>query len=439
MGLWTFRPTIQVRTRFEGRRNPFDTAGLSSAQAQGSVIRTYMPPIKNQWMVLGRGRMGIKAERGVVGAAVELQDARVWGEPTPYGYDGRDAMPNTAARLAYAQVQSLSNQGIFLRLGRQEIVWGEGRLLGASDWSPTGRSLDAVRGSLALGEFDFDAFAAIIRTPGALAPEVQRDDAHSSEGTGAQVYGLRVAWNTSPWLVLEWNNLARVVRAPTSGLLVPGDLVLSGLRFAGNYLGLSYSVEGAYEFGRVAVVGATAPIRAYAGVARVEWTTTLAGQVRFGAQGSYASGQDQNKTRLDPTSAITRFDPILPDVRTAHGPMGLYAWSNIIEAAAFGSVSPAEELRIVTGYRYVALAVPSDTWQSATLFPIGNAPNNTARTLGHEIDAAIEYAPWDALSMSLGYGAFVTGPAAKSILVQAARGQPSLQHFAYLQTTVRMP
>ena len=439
MGEWSLRPLLELRTRAEARRNPFDTGGFVRASDTQTVIggRIWTPAVENQWFVHERARIGLAAERGALRAVVQMQDARAWGDTPPMQVDGRDVSPATSVKLAYAEVREQTPKGSFLRVGRQEIQWGEGRLLGRSDWSLTGRSLDAARGVYVIGSFDLEGFSSILSMPGALPPAVSRSGemaptATEPEGPGAQLHGARVAWHVAPLLAIELQSLARFVRQPAPSQLTPSDLYVAGLRASGRSQRFEYSAEGAYQFGRVASVGENVSIRAFAGAARAELTTGPFWKMRIGVQGAYASGQKPGE------QSITRFDPILPDVHTTHGPMGLYAWSNVIEGAGWLRFVPFRESQLLLGYRYVALARPSDTWTSASLVRIGTLEDNTSRHLGHEIDAGFRWSPWGPLALGAGYGAFVTGEGAKAILHAQGRGSPELQHFGYVQATMVM-
>lgn len=440
LGEWTLRPSLQIRGRVEGRRHPFDTGGFVPAPADETVVggMVWSPAVKSQWFAHERARLGLAAERGKLRAVVQVQDARLWGETTPLQVDQRDTAPATAAHLAYAEVREPGPRGSFLRLGRQEIQWGDGRLLGRSDWSITGRSLDAVRGVWVVGNFDIEGFASVLSLPGALPPDVSRNastQAASSqvEGPGAQLHGLRVAWHIAPLLVVEVNGLARYVRLPAPAQIVPSDLYVAGMRLSGRHMGFQYSAEGVWQAGRIAAVGESDPIRAYAGAARAEVPIGLFWKMRLGAQAAYASGQKPGE------STITRFDPILPDVHTAHGPMGLYAWSNVIEGAGWLGFTPFRESKLTLGYRYVALAQPGDAWQSSSLVRIGANASNESRFLGHELDAGFVWSPWEPLALGMGYGAFLTGDGARAILRAQGRGEPDVQHFGYLQATMTVP
>ena len=112
-----------------------------------------------------------------------------------------------------------------------------------------------------------------------------------------------------------------------------------------------------------------------------EW---VALRPKFSIGGSYATGDDGS-----PGGATHRFDPILPDARAGLGQMGLYAWSNILDAAFTTSLTPLDDLGIALGYRYVSLADSRGAWFAASLLPVGQNRRNDAAFLGHEIDALV--------------------------------------------------
>jgi len=431
VGEWTFRPSIELRTHGEYRRRPFDTASPATTDA------AVPDPVQDQGFLFARTRVGLTADQEAFRLAVQIQDTRAWGEVPPWRVDRRDSQPNTAPHVAYGELHTPGDHPSSLRVGRQEITWGEGRLLSSSDWSATGRSFDAARGLLVVGAFDIDAFASMLTPPGATPPDLRRDGQGRPEGTGAQLYGLRIAWHLSPLLLAEWNNLGRIVRNPVDGTVAPSDLGLTGLRLSGGFERVTWSAEGAYEVGRTAIVGSTENLRAFAAAARIELSTGLPGRLSVGVQGAYASGRKNDGATA--SGDDTRFDPLFPDVHDAHGPMGLYAWSNVIEAAAQLRMTPLDEVRVTLGWRYVAMAEPSDWWRTAALVPIGRSGENTNRNLGQEVDATIGYTPWEPLRIVAGYGLFRTGEGAKNILASAGRGRPDMQHCGYLQLTMHAP
>ncbi len=450
VGAWTFHPSLEVRIRGEYRRHPFDAGGdvydptailAQDSQSPLPKVTATQPQVSNQYFVTERARLGLAIDRGPVTAAVTLQDARVWGDvgSTQLVAPGEPVPPTLAPYEAYLEVHTRSGRRIFLRVGRQKVTWGDGRLLGANDWSKTGRSLDAARFGFQAGDFDVETFAAMLATPGRYTPASTAGVAAAggtenlAEGSGAQLYGLNAVWHALPLLNVEATGLARVVRDPTPSTLTPSNTFVADGRISGDRRGFRYSVEGAYELGQVASYGTNRDLRAFALAARASWETALPGHLTVSGEAAYASGDDGSTT-----GTIRRFDPILPDEHTLLSPMSMVAWSNLILGGGSISVRPVDEVSLLAGYRYAALAQPGGRWSNAALYPIGAAPSNTARTLGHEIDAAVKVAPWRAFEVETGYGLFARGAGADAILIAAGRAA-TLQHWAYLQTTVRVP
>ncbi|MDI3286988.1 alginate export family protein [Polyangium sp. 15x6] len=466
VGSFTFRPSFELRVRGEFRTDPFDIGGVNFTR--GAVLEdaygtnlpprfdapTYMTPIySSQWAATSRARLGLAVDRGPVTAAIVLQDARPIAGSTGTGVL-QSSQLGTGLGLfeAYLDVHR-KNRRVWFRLGRQRVVWGDGRLLGESDFTQRPRSLDAARLGLSWKNIDVELLAALIGTSplgslgglGAAGGTTGSGSAGSTgtpvpttvhPQTGSQLYGAHAVFRIFPLLAIDVTALARIVRPPAALDLTPSDTYVFDARFSGDYRGVRYAVEGAYELGRISSFGANRDLRAFAGAARVTWETALPWHLTFGAAGAYASG-DNGST--DPLAVQTRFDPILPEERPMHGRMGLYAWSNLIEAGADIAARPADAFSVNLGYRFVGLADPKGRWTSASLIPIGASATNESHILGHQIDATFGLRVWDPLAIEASYGLFLTGEGAQNILEASSRGRPEMQHFAYLQAVLRAP
>lgn len=448
---FTFRPLVELRVRGELTRFPVDTGGdiYSSNAVLAEGFGTALPPlvdrgdvVKTQWFLAERARIGLEVERGPLSAVLTLQDARLLGnDDAIYVGAGEPALPETAPYEAYIDLHTRKGRRAFVRLGRQRVVWGDGRLIGANDGSLTARSLDALRAGVQLGDVDIEAMAVLLAAPGGAPPEVAGTRKQVSAGTGAQLYGLNAVWHFLPLLNVELTALARVAREPRPSWLTPGDTFVFDARLSGDRRGFRYAVEGAYEVGRIATFAADRALGAFAVAARAELQTSLPGHLTFNARGAYATGDDGS---LGPDEVQRRFDPILPDEELNHGAMGLYGWSNMIEAGGGVRVLPLDALTLAAGYTFVGLASPKGKWVTARLLPVGASSENESRSLGHEIDLSLALQPWEPLRFELGYGMFFFGDGAKAILEQAGRAlqdgrAASLQHWAFLQATLRAP
>jgi hypothetical protein len=434
VGDFWFRPRLEARLRGEYYHHPAVTSG--DAPVFGTMFGAPRA-MNHQWVVHERTRFGLGVERGPLAGAVVLQDARVAGFPTPVGTLGSFGPTTTSFYVAYLEVHTPESHPSFVRAGRQEIAWGEGRLLGVSDWRLAPRSLDAVRARWVVRQFDFEALAAIVAPPGTMPPEQSAQAAPPSapdSGTGAQLYGIDAKLHLDPLLHFEAMGLARVVRSPYPPALTPSDTFVVDARVFGDRAGLSYAAEFAYELGRFAVAGGHRDIRAWAATAHVDWQSGWLLRPKFSLGGSYATGGDGSRS-----GATHRFDPILPDARSGLGQMGLYAWSNVADLSLTTTLNPMEDVAIGLGFRHVRLADPGGAWFAASLLPVGQNTQNDASFLGHEIDALVSYAPLDSLILTAGYGAFITGDGARAILWGRPDGGPRLLSAAFVQASLLAP
>jgi hypothetical protein len=407
VGDWKLAPVVEARVRGEGR------ADLDGGD-HGSLLE--------------RVRLGADAERGPLEVRVVLQDARLWGlgnGSTPVGQPV--AFAQTGAYEAWFEAHTSSAHPSFVRLGRQAVTWGEGRLLGASDWSPTGRSLDAVRGRLEVGNGSFEALGASLSDP--VSPTGSPVPAAYGELVGA-----RAQWAIDPLFAAELYGLGRFAQAQPQQDLegsVLGETYTTALALHGDAHSITWGAEGALQLGHADALALDR--LAWGAAGHVAYTfehVLLRPGLRLG--GSYASGNSG-------TSQYTAFDPMLPDAHTAYGAMDVFAWSNIIEGSARVFIEPWADAVAYVEYRYARLAQVSGPWRSDYLETIALASTNTQAELGHEIDASLRWSPWAPLELVAGYSALVLGDGAKALLLSEHFVVPNVAHYGFGQASIKLP
>ena len=419
-GGFVFRLSLELRLRGELWSDAPTSDGASAVLGRLDARGEH----ERDALLSERLRLGLAIERGPISAVVNLQDARSFGDHAGV-FSGSSGLPHTAPYEAYLDVHT-RDRDVFFRAGRQEIVLGDGRLVGKSDESPIGRSLDALRFAFRVHDFDVQAFAAMLVPPG-------KSRMGGTLRPGAQLIAADGTWHIKPFFKAELTGLARIVREPFPRALTPADTFVAAGRLFGDHRGFRYSVVGAFEAGRVAVVGDVRSQVAGAEAGRGEFETALPWHLTFGAQGAYASGGDGSTKTTEKT-----FDPILPDSNEHFAHSGFYAWSNLIEAGGDVAVQPVDALRIRVGYRFAGLAQPKGEWFSSLLEPVGSSPTNTSHTLGHVLEAGVHIRPWEPLTFIADYGAMILGDGGKAILDQAGTST-KIVHFGLLEAKVRLP
>jgi hypothetical protein len=427
-------PVVDLRLRGELRADPPDMGGRDpQTGALAARVRTAVAGLE-------RARLGALVESGAVRGRLVLEDARVWGTESSDGVFG--------PYEAWIEAHTASVKPWSLRVGRQSVAWGEGLLLGAADFAPVGRALDAIRGQAQAGPIEIEALASILVAPRPQSPTLGINE--GPWGSGAQLYGLRGAWPIDPMLRVELAGLARIARTGEGGgdfaiARGEGEIYTGSLRASGDANGLAYGAECAYQFGRAARVAAEGATRsAVAGFAHVGKTFeswALVPSIRIG--GAYASGDPGNGGNY------TQFDPILPDVNVHFGAMNAFAWSNTFQLHARAGITPWADARLAVEYRYVRLAEAKGEWLNGDLRSVGRDPGSGEAELGHELDVLLTYVPWPILELRAGYAGVLWGDGARTILASQARGSydrafnafvPSdLSHYGYLQARLRLP
>lgn len=453
VGDWQLSPQLEVRTRGEYRSNPPDVGGFD-------FYGRLTPRVSDAWLVSERARLGLGVERGAVRAEIVVQDARALGTTALNATTGAAGFGPYAA---FFEVHGTGTRPTYVRMGRQPVVWGEGRLIGTADFSPVGRSLDALRAHAAAGTFDFEALAALLEAPSPLGRAF--GDATGVQYSGVQLYGLSSRWTLDPLFKVEAFGLARVSRSNGQGLdgsrfaaaRLSGETYTVALRASGEGRGWDYGVEGAYQFGTASSLAITdLDVAAYAVAAHVDKKLDqLLFTPTFRIEGSYASGDDGS-------GKYKQFDPLLADPQRFHGPMDLFAWSNMMDVGGRVQIVPWNDTTFALGYRYARLVESSGEWIGSYLTAIGKTSPSTAfgasgyvasldppsSDLGHELDASFGWRPLLPLDLRLGWSALFLGDGARRVMESHVRAKTNadntlrtstLSQYAYVQATLSMP
>jgi len=134
---------LRVRGEFRERVEGFDNSGFNES--------------RDDMYYLSRFRFNATATSKLVAVTVQAQDARV-GKKTV----GPTGTPFKAAfdlRQAHADVGTLKSP-VVGRVGRQELAFGDQRLLGHLNWTNAGRTFDAARVTFKSKAAQVDVFGA---------------------------------------------------------------------------------------------------------------------------------------------------------------------------------------------------------------------------------------------------------------------------------------
>jgi hypothetical protein len=380
----------ELRVRAEAR----DNADFNSDRLDGAA------------QVFNRVRFGAarEFEHGVK-VFLQLQDSRIWGEEG----SSLNALGQVDLHQAYLQIEHIAGLPFDLRLGRQQLSFGNERLVGKYDWHNAGRAFDALRVQWSGNGHELDLWLAQVRDH--TAPLVARNQ----EFAGAYFSSQRLLPFTldAYWLLLyDARNFESVANPATPGRQDEPSYGLTlhtlGLRLSRtNGRRLQFDFEGAYQFGGRGFQD----IRAYGLVLDAGYVFTMKCKPALRLGYVLGSGDAQSSDGKNET-----FANLFPSAHGFLGAMDYASWSNV-SAAYFGfSFSPRAKLSFGADYYVLALQNEHDAWYRAGGFTIGTPPEyyrqavpGAGKRLGREIDAHADYVYRERLALKLGVSKFFVG------------------------------
>ena len=341
---------------------------------------------------------------------------------------------------AYVTVGNQKEFPVTLKAGRQELSYGDERLIGAFGWNNITRSFDAAK-----LRWQTDWFAADFFSGWPVVPEDgQFDDSNTKDTfSGLYVTGLKVPKTIFEGYFLARNSQRGAVNefaSPQFPQPTARDVYTIGGRLKskpGELGNFDYTIEGAYQFGDFAATATTARLRqdAYMFTALAGYTFAgLWATPRLGAEFDYSSGDDNSKDGVHGT-----FDNLFPTNHKFYGSMDLVSLQNIQDAGVNLTLKPVKRLSLALMGNIFWLADKNDSFYSVTSAPraTGGYGINPGygNFVGSELTALAGYALTRNAQLEAGYGHFFTGSYIdKSV---AGVGGSKDADWIYVQTTIK--
>ncbi|MEX2263837.1 MAG: alginate export family protein [Bryobacteraceae bacterium] len=324
------------------------------------------------------------------------QDAHAFGKnqqpPRPPFQDSMDL------RQAYLELGGTENKTVGLRVGRQEMAFGEERMIGPANWVNTPVHFDAARGSIRHGRYRLDAFAASVVVVG--------DGQFNKRLDGNNIHGLYGSiGELIPKSVLEPYVLWRLAPRVITELGPPGkmDFFTYGFRWAGKLAGdYEYGVEAAIQRGslgsdRMEAWGSHWQL----GRTFSQWTT----KPRIYGEYNYGSGDADPRDGKRGT-----FDTLYATPHDRWGLADQVGWRNLHHARGALEAKVALAWTIKASYHSWWLASSRDGLYLPNGALFIRVPDGSAgRHVGQEFDAQAVWTPVRGWMVNLGYAHIVPG------------------------------
>jgi hypothetical protein len=344
---------------------------------EGGTNIAYTPGLDDLYW-LNRFRFDVNVKPSpLFSILVQAQDARVLD---------KDVGPTTAPfrnpfdlRQAYVDVGDAQHGGLSVRAGRQEMFFGEQRLVGHLNWVNAARSFDGVRATYRADGLTMDAFAtSVVRI---------LDGQFDRSGAGNRFFGAYVS--ATSWIPKATVEPYLFWRRDVSQKGERGDIgTLSTATIGARWVGklpasLDYGLEMAIQRGSVA----SDTVDAWAG----HWIlgNTLGGpwKVRVAEEYNFASGDAHPGDGRRGT-----FDQLYP---TGHDKLGLadqIGWRNIRDLRTLVELTPHRGWPVSASFHAWWLADPHDALYNAAGAAVARVPTGAVSSrVGSEIDLQVTH------------------------------------------------
>lgn len=375
---------------------------------------------------------------------VDWLNVYVEGRDSSSSGDDRNPNPETDhfdLHQAYAVIGNTKDFPLSLKIGRQEMIYGDERQIGALDWGNVGRVFDSAKIRFQNDTFWLDGFAGRV---------VLTDDGTFNEPNDYDwfwgVYGSTK--KLIPFQETDLYILIRNVGAGSPNAIAPGiggpsprDIYTFGIRaksLPDKFGGWDYLVELSGQVGSINSGGATPTRRDHRGLladASIGYTFKKTwGTPRIGLGFTHASGDK------DPADDVNEtFDPLFPTNHKFYGLMDLWGPRNINSPRVSFSIKPEKRLSVVLDYHLLWLADDRDFFYPES--GPGRSANGYGRNsgfskfVGSEINLVGTFAIKQYADLQIGYGHFFVGDYIKQSVasVPANNGHKDADWF-YIQT-----
>jgi hypothetical protein len=341
--------------------------------------------------VMTRARLGIAFQpTKYVRFYAETQDARVMGYQTkpPSSIDNPFDF-----RQGYVEVGIIEGSGAKLRVGRQDLFIGSGRLITTGDWSNPTKTFDVFRGSITTSFLKMDLIGGSV-----VLADPNRED---RDKPGEHFYTAYSALGKLiPHASIEPYFMAKTAMnvKGKDGKLGNADTLYGGMRFIGTIPGgFDYNAEAVREGGYYG----HDVVQAFGYVAGGGWTLSrVSWKPHFNSDYVWASGDDGRKDGYHQS-----FDCLYGANQPLNSMTGQIGWRNIADWRAGVDFVPAKKLKVKVDYRNYWLATVQDgLWSAGGTRTVFNT-KATSNHVGEGVDAMFTatVTPKTTLGVGLGY------------------------------------
>jgi hypothetical protein len=301
---------------------------------------------------------------------------------------------------------TLDQNGVYVRGGRQELLYGSQRVISPSDWSNSLRTFQGVKVYWHNNKIEFDAFwvQPVIVDPGKFDSV---DDKVSFTGN---YWKYRFTKDTSLDLYYLYLTTDNPVATGEHGVKGGYDVNSFGSRFVGQQDRLLWDFEGVLQFGNWSNQRSFADMYA-TGIGW--WFKSLPTGPTLWAYFDHASGDPHPGSGVHQT-----YNQIFPFAHLSFGSFDAIGRQNIDDVHAELGLFPTAWTRITAGYHYLVLDSSKDALYSTSGSVVRQDKTGRAGTdVGNALTSTIQFHVDDHQMVNVSYAHLFSGPFIKKTAV----------------------
>jgi len=292
----------------------------------------------------------------------------------------------------YLDFQDILDLPLEIKIGRQEMKYGKGRLISSSTWANRLTSFDAGILRFKKNGFYADAFYGQI---------VQYDEIRfNNSSKDLSIKGIYCGYQAekdAPQYEAYYINNINVASSNDVHRHTTGARTVLPVG-----MGWTADLEGCYQFGEEG----PKDVSAYALHADASRTfEDAAWKPKVAIEYNYASGDKNSKD-----NKINTFVPVYQTTHDPYGLMDFFKWQNMQEFACRITLQPVKKFKVIPEAHCFFLANTDDYWYTSSGSKLRTPINGNADSYaGTELSLVLKYEPRDYIALETGYAHFIAG------------------------------
>ena len=321
---------------------------------------------------------------------------------------------------------TIKDEGVYARIGRQELLFGSQRLVSPSDWSNTMRTFQGVSSYYYGDPYSVQAFC--VRPVIVSAYDMDSWDDHQLFAGGYGKYRINKDISVDAYYYYL-QNLNAGVATGTNKVTGTFDVSTLGTRFVGEHNQWLFDLEGAVQFGDWA--NQTTAARMYT-MGLGYWFKDVPFRPTVWAYYDYASGDPNPGTGDDHRT----FNTLFPFGHQYFGSLDVIGRQNIVDTHFELGMFPTDWCRVIAGYHFLSLDSAKDALYNPSGSVVRQDKTGVAGTdVGEALTMAVLFHLTDHQQFMIQYSELFSGTFIQKTAINAAAAQN--MHSLWMQYTYK--